>query len=393
MDPERANFLFESGAIFVLLNVPPDTEFGIDYNCWRTGPNFKGVKMIPPGWHFVYYSAANKNGDVGSRNGFFYNFKKKEVVAKKWNPKSESIEENAFDDDQIRNFELNKKEMDRFLGPYPFDEYKRWISLTNHFNDEFINELLPESKIVSSESSLMGKRFESKGKAKGDVQELFKVPKSLEEAESRIPDMEEIPGTALRFTQMPIESFPAGASGVEITRHSLDTSFRLEKFIENQRCRIPLNTAQNEFTTVLCELQFSFVCFLVGHSLSAFEQWKRIFYLLTNAEAALTQYSNLYLNFVQALYFQMKEMPENLFGDELLIETRDNFLTVNLHNFFDNVESSTDQQSVQISSQTFLSRLREKCKDFKNYLQQKFDFDFEEEPDEYAPVVCDHNSP
>jgi A1 cistron-splicing factor AAR2 len=55
MDPEKAKQLFVEGATLVLLDVPLKTEFGIDYNSWNVGKNFKGVKMIPPGFHFVFY--------------------------------------------------------------------------------------------------------------------------------------------------------------------------------------------------------------------------------------------------------------------------------------------------------------------------------------------------
>ena len=55
MDPELARRLFAEGAVLVLLDVPQRTEFGIDYNSWSVGPKFKGIKMIPPGLHFVYY--------------------------------------------------------------------------------------------------------------------------------------------------------------------------------------------------------------------------------------------------------------------------------------------------------------------------------------------------
>lgn len=55
MDQELAKRLFAEGAVLVLLDVPERTEFGIDYNCWNVGPKFKGVKMIPPGLHFIYY--------------------------------------------------------------------------------------------------------------------------------------------------------------------------------------------------------------------------------------------------------------------------------------------------------------------------------------------------
>lgn len=56
MDQETANALFEKGAFLLFLEAPPNLEFGIDYNAWTIGPLFKGVKLIPPGLHFVYYS-------------------------------------------------------------------------------------------------------------------------------------------------------------------------------------------------------------------------------------------------------------------------------------------------------------------------------------------------
>ena len=55
MDQEVARQLFAEGAVLVLLDVPEGTEFGIDYNSWHVGPKFKGIKMIPPGFHFIFY--------------------------------------------------------------------------------------------------------------------------------------------------------------------------------------------------------------------------------------------------------------------------------------------------------------------------------------------------
>lgn len=55
MDQDLARRLFAEGAALVLLDVPEKTEFGIDYNSWTVGPKFRGVKMVPPGFHFVFY--------------------------------------------------------------------------------------------------------------------------------------------------------------------------------------------------------------------------------------------------------------------------------------------------------------------------------------------------
>ena len=44
-------------------------QFGIDNQYWQTGPNFKGLKVIPPGAHYVYYSL--KDEEFAARMGFF----------------------------------------------------------------------------------------------------------------------------------------------------------------------------------------------------------------------------------------------------------------------------------------------------------------------------------
>ena len=91
MDPETARRLFEVGGFVIVLDFPEGSEFGIDLNTWTTGPNFKGVKMIPPGVHFVYYSLTGR--ETGPRTGFFHHFGKSEFVIKKFN--------------KVINYELN----------------------------------------------------------------------------------------------------------------------------------------------------------------------------------------------------------------------------------------------------------------------------------------------
>ena len=65
MEGEKARKL---GSL-LLLDAPEGMQFGIDNQVWQTGPLFKGVKCIPSGAHFVYYSL--KDEDFNSRIGFF----------------------------------------------------------------------------------------------------------------------------------------------------------------------------------------------------------------------------------------------------------------------------------------------------------------------------------
>lgn len=55
MDQNTAQTLLTQGAKLILLDVPTGTDIGIDMKSWNTGNNFKGIKMIPPGVHFVHY--------------------------------------------------------------------------------------------------------------------------------------------------------------------------------------------------------------------------------------------------------------------------------------------------------------------------------------------------
>jgi len=55
IDQDLARRLLLEGATLIFLDVPRGTEFGVDLKSWNTGKKFKGVKMIPPGLHYVYY--------------------------------------------------------------------------------------------------------------------------------------------------------------------------------------------------------------------------------------------------------------------------------------------------------------------------------------------------
>ena len=101
MDNEIAQELFFEGAVILFLDVPPRTEFGIDYNSWNVGEKFKGVKMIPPGFHFVFYAAVGKSGQSAPRTGFFHYFKRREIVVKKWDAEKEDVVNQDMSDEEL----------------------------------------------------------------------------------------------------------------------------------------------------------------------------------------------------------------------------------------------------------------------------------------------------
>lgn len=135
MNKETVKKLYEEGAILIILNVPEGTEFGIDMKSWNTGEKFRGIKMIPPGIHYVFFSAVSDNtGDTAPRTGFFHNFKAGEVLVKKWDKINECISNDVVSESEIVGLKENLKALDGFLGPYPYDIYEKWTGLTTHIS-------------------------------------------------------------------------------------------------------------------------------------------------------------------------------------------------------------------------------------------------------------------
>ena len=187
-----------------------------------------------------------------------------------------------------------------------------------------------------------------------------------------LPELTQVPGLEIRFSKIPEKKWPEGATPAEVTKYSMDHSYILENLLKSE-----LYSKNN--LAILGEIQFSFVCFLIGQVYDAFEQWKHLVHLLCYCDDALTNHSALYDQFITMLHFQVREIPEDFFVD---IISRNNFLTSTLQVFFtnlDNLEGETDE----------IRNLKKKGRNFAKHLEKKFQWDFTTEDDEYAPVVVD----
>ncbi|WVZ13939.1 hypothetical protein V8G54_011505 [Vigna mungo] len=72
MDSEKALELVKQGVTLLFLDVPQYTMVAIDTQTFYVGPAFKGIKMIPPSTHFVYYSSSSRDGkEFSPIVGFF----------------------------------------------------------------------------------------------------------------------------------------------------------------------------------------------------------------------------------------------------------------------------------------------------------------------------------
>ncbi|KAK5650488.1 hypothetical protein RI129_001517 [Pyrocoelia pectoralis] len=375
MDEAIMKHLLIDGGRLVLLHVPAGTEFGIDMKIFTTGENFRGVKMIPPGIHFIHYSALNKYGDILPKVGFFYNFRKSEFVVKKWDINLHDVSSDSVPECEIVSLKDNIITLDKFLGSYPLDVWKKWTVLSSHITESVIKRLTPEEGKIRSALDLEPCSNENRTRnTVNNSSDTFKRRSrfgnnSMEDIENELlPDLKPTAGTEIRFTPLPKRNFPEGSTPSQITHYSLDSTFALEKMLENY----------SRATDLIGELQFSYICFLVGHSIEAFEHWKNLVCLLCSCDVAITKYCTLYDALITTLEVQILETPEEFLAD---IVTNNNIVYVKLRMFFRYVNDSDVE-----------GRFKAKVEKFKNNLTNRYEWDFthlDSEDEEDAPVVLE----
>ncbi|KAI8583299.1 hypothetical protein K450DRAFT_222945 [Umbelopsis ramanniana AG] len=337
MDQETANVLFDKGAILLFLDPPENLEFGIDYNAWSTGPLFKGVKLIPPGLHFVFYSSTSKEGIPGMRTGFFRFFEAGEVLVRKWSNETEDLlDESEMDTEQAERYKGDIKSFDNNLGPYPLappTNWQRWMALTNYITKSLLHRIFPNNGIISH---LPSRNNDS-------------LPSLLEEMDRRMGREVVEKEEGVEFTAFdPRQSFPPGASGSEITKWSMDKTWLTKELLRE--------VYNSDYHNLLGELQLAFVATLLGQNFTSFNQWKKIVQLLCSCQELVDESPQLFSDFLDVLTKQMNECPQDFFYDIL---SENHFLSQQLKTFSRNIPGSNE-------------KLRQKFVAFHQKLQEKF---------------------
>eukprot|EP00040_Diaphanoeca_grandis_P025312 m.140002 g.140002 ORF g.140002 m.140002 type:complete len:323 (+) comp30096_c0_seq2:395-1363(+) len=180
------------------------------------------------------------------------------------------------------------------------------------------------------------------------------------------PSLTRTHDSVIRFCNIPRRCYPPNASAQEITRCNMDRSYTLDTVLQQ--------LGPQAHAALLGELQFSFVCFLVGHVFDAFEQWKKLVALFCSCEDAITKYPKLFHDFIGVLHYQIREAPSDFFLDAI---SNNNFLVAVLQNFFLILRESGADPELQKRALVFKESLA------------RFNWDFEEEDDDDLPVVVD----
>lgn len=293
MDQDTASHLFEEGAFVLIRDVPEGTEFGIDLISHKTAEKFRGVKMIPPGVHFLFTACQGLYGDAAPRVGYLHFFKSKEILLFSWNEEKEHLIKVKPSEVEIQRFRENIKDLDQFLAPYDYSEFSEWRSLIDTVTESTVNQCNPECGIVQTCIELESCPDSERPRGKLIERKLENIPE-----EELLPKLKPIAGTAPSFSEVP-PKVPLGCSSADISKNSLDCEEAVDQMM------LPTNK-------LIEEVQLSFALFLTGHSVESLAHWRHCLNRLSGSQKSVDKYKSFYLKYLEVLFYQLPLLPEEL---------------------------------------------------------------------------------
>ncbi|KAM1360265.1 hypothetical protein ACFX2I_047104 [Malus domestica] len=382
MDSETALELVKRGVTLLFLDVPQHTLIGIDTQMFSVGPEFKGIKMIPPGPHFVYYSSSTRDGkEFSPIIGFFIDAGPSEVIVRKWNQQDERLVKVPEEEEERYCQAVRSLEFDRHLGPYNLSQYGDWKQLSSYITKSIIQRIEPiggEISIASESAMRINTPNTMTEKALDEQLNASKFSTPSDKSQTR----------GCYYTSIPRVIKQKGIQCQQLTSLNLDKTQLLESVL--------LEDYGGSEDLLLAELQFAFIAFLMGQSLEAFLQWKSLVSLLFGCtEAPFRTRSQLYAKFIKVIYYQLKHglqkgCADTSVASSLLDDSwfsADSFLHRLFKEFFLLVQDASVVDGDLLSWTRKLKELLENNLGWEFQNDSAVDGMHFEEDDEYAPVV------
>jgi A1 cistron-splicing factor AAR2 len=344
--------------LLVLGAIPTGSEIGIDCKIWKIAENFKGFAAIPAGIHYLHYTVANNSNmnDISQlRTGFFFNIKIGDVLIYFWDVKTESLIL-LEDTEEIERYKrgIYNGVFENNLGAYPVEENKKWPLLSNYLTAEVINRIEPVHKQVVSSSKPLDsneKEILESMTTTGNDDNIYDNNKANGTNTTNNNKFVSDTSSHIFFTTLPNRFLLAGkrktkqsndsesvtnknllsTTPQDITSYTFDRSDALSTLLTKEY--------DNDYNSFLGELQFAFICFLIGQSFDAFDQWKGMVHLVCLSEKALLGNNNyntnittdFFVSFLKIFKLHLKEIPLDFFYSDL---SKGNFIEECVKNLY-----------------------------------------------------------
>lgn len=291
-------------AAVLLLDLPLKSLAGIDLLSFTITPRFKGVRNLPPGWHFIFCSS---NDSFSVRYGAWFQVKlnspnEVELHVKRWDVENEQLVQET-NQTELMKLRVNlgsiwKENLTPYRqtssqdAPSPSDiaeeQSADWQHLTDCISPSLLSRILgetPEHWTISSASS-----------ARADADDIPNLSTPGTEG-SEVQHEKE-----LQFLPIDLKrTWPANARGRERTEAARDHSWYLNSLIER-------HCMKRDDKEIIGELQFCFLMVLCLNNFSCLEQWKRILSLLFTSFKAVAERPELFVKAIGMVGLHVKHV-------------------------------------------------------------------------------------
>lgn len=285
-------------AAALLLDLPAGILCGIDLLSFTTSTQFRGIKDIPPGWHFIFTSETTS---LSIREGFWFHILAESattvpaVVVRKWDPLTGSLssceDPGAYQTQLPGLWEKNLSPYRQSASKDAKPEVGDWPALTQHITPRLVSHLLQNDEcMITSASSAKQDRDDIPGLTAEEVGEEKELS---------------ILGIDLKKT------WREGATGRERTEGALDRSWALGDVVERWQKRFP--KAEDGWTrgdVILGQMEACFLMVLTVANYSCLEEWKRCLGLVLTCKRAVREREQWFASFLVLLRKQLERCKD-----------------------------------------------------------------------------------
>ncbi len=368
-------------------NLPGGWLIGIDLYFFSSNDIFRGIKLIPDGFHIVHW--AKSESDIRFGHPFFA--KNNEIITLLWDEKNEQmLREDEMGELNVSRIRSKLPDDYQFMIKYPNDEENdftgqetnlhSWYPLTSTVTESVMNSIFPLNALMCSASTSKAENSILLESLKKSAKQRH--PDNIEE-DNIIKSLVDQSKDEIRFTEINLKrSFKLGTTGSELTKSMLDKSWYLEEI---------LHTLNNNHKLLLGELQLCFIMIIVFANYSASIQWKTIVSLLCGCEEALTTKPKLYIEFLSIIKTQLENCPQEYMSDLLSSE----YIFKTFRHFYKQIyDLSSIPQGIQKALSDLSMSLKVKYQihidvSYKEIDDNSSNNDEESETGEYAPIVVE----
>jgi A1 cistron-splicing factor AAR2 len=335
----------EACGTVVILDARAGAELGVDLRSWTLGPEFLGIKLVPPGVRLLHYRTRGAAGgaEQSASHGMLLVIKPGRTVALRWLAAADELVPVSEPEQAGVEAAVRSGELDARLGPYDLDRFADWQALSGCIDEATLARArLPLGVVVAPgglagagpEPPLAGVRY-----ASPRFIELPHVAALARELRARRAGAAAGAATSAGAATTTAGAATAGAptsvaddraaapwflrneagaqlSAAEITALHMDPSPLVERLLAR--------SYGGALRGLLADTQLALLLFLYLASLEGLEFWKGAVHLVCASEALRRRRGAEVAAFLASLQAQLGLLPPDFFKDELL---EDNFLT------------------------------------------------------------------